>query len=120
MKLTSVILVMFLSTVCSGYLTGDFDCNGIVDFYDFAKFAEQWLETDDECGYDPIKLKHLSAQLEGVGGIQRPIRIKRLCGFQLDEDWVGNATKSGVTLANDTAHFKVGNQGLKITPTGEP
>lgn len=119
MKLTIVILVMYLSTVCSGYLTGDFDCNGIVDFYDFAKFAEQWLETDDGCGYGPIKLKHLSAQLEGVGGIQRPIRIKRLCGFQLDEDWVNNATKSGVTLSNDTTHFKVGNQGLKITPIGD-
>lgn len=119
MKTTTIILVVLsLTTICLGDLPADLNCDEIVDFYDFAIFSDQWLEQSFNGSCLPnasIKLKHLSPQLEGLGGIQSPIRIKRLCGFQLDEDWVNNATISSATLANDTADFKVGNQGLKMT-----
>jgi peptidoglycan/xylan/chitin deacetylase (PgdA/CDA1 family) len=58
MKLANIILVMFLSTVCSAYISADLNCDGIVDFRDFGVFSCQWLEKQpgiyDACRYECI------------------------------------------------------------------
>lgn len=67
MKSVISIFILGLSSICMGSLSADFNCDGIVDFNDFATFSEQWLReepcTDDydyvsqyasPLGYAPI------------------------------------------------------------------
>jgi len=52
MRFASFVLVMFLSPVCVGYLSVDFNRDGIVDFNDFAALANQRLEQDMDIGQE--------------------------------------------------------------------
>jgi hypothetical protein len=66
MKSTCIILaVLGLSAVCFGYSSADLDSDGIVDFYDFAIFSEQWLKTvEDQNAANPkFKFGPYSAEL---------------------------------------------------------
>jgi len=45
-SISLVLIAMSLSAVCQGYRPADFDRDGIVNFYDFAVFSDQWLDED--------------------------------------------------------------------------
>ena len=40
------VIVIFLNGMCAGSLPADLNGDGIVDFYDLAEFASQWLDID--------------------------------------------------------------------------
>ena len=81
MKVSSVILVMSLSTICFGYLPADLNFDRGVDFYDFAIFANEWLFTENPG--EPNSISGGAADYV-VAASDSPARVKRKADYVCD------------------------------------